>query len=305
MTNPAHSITYRHVVCALATLVYVLSFPAQEFMLDRWGELWVVVLRCGLGALTLLVLVPMREGWAGFREAPFGLLLRLGAIGVGGCATLLVFAQSLSDPVITTVLICAIPAKAALWDWWADGKRLPLLQWGGVMLALLGGLIASDVMAREWSGFRGGEVLILLSNLLFIWFSRRTQPITQVSSAVSATITMLGATGICLMFLLLGYVLGWQDWTETPANPNRRDLAAAFTMGTLALGFGMALWMHAVQVAGITTAGAHLNGIPFYLMLIMMVLGQPFAAIQAIGGVIVVIGAALVQWPQPRQQTSP
>ena len=63
----------------------------------------------------------------------------------------------------------------------------------------------------------------------------------------------------------------------------------------LAIGISHILWIKSVAQLGIGLASFHLNAVPFYVMLILFLIGGSWIWNQTIGAIIVIIGVILAQ----------
>ncbi len=91
---------------------------------------------------------------------------------------------------------------------------------------------------------------------------------------------------ICSIFL---------DITETASPITLEHLGLVLIYGWLGLGISQIFWIKSVSKLGIGVASFHLNAAPFYVMLILFILGDSWVWSQAIGAVIVITGVILAQ----------
>lgn len=68
----------------------------------------------------------------------------------------------------------------------------------------------------------------------------------------------------------------------------------------LALGLSQVFWIKAVGEVGIGVASFHLNATPFYVMIIIFILGSEWNWMQALGAVILTVGTVMAQLPEKR-----
>jgi drug/metabolite transporter (DMT)-like permease len=61
------------------------------------------------------------------------------------------------------------------------------------------------------------------------------------------------------------------------------------------LGISQILWIKAVSQLGIGIASFHLNAVPFYVMLMLFILGDQWIWRQAIGALVVITGVIIAQ----------
>tara|TARA_X000000368_G_C22671366_1_gene554067 strand:+ start:301 stop:636 length:336 start_codon:yes stop_codon:yes gene_type:complete len=68
----------------------------------------------------------------------------------------------------------------------------------------------------------------------------------------------------------------------------------------LALGLSQVFWIKAVGAVGIGVASFHLNATPFYVMIIIFILGSEWNWMQALGAAILTVGTVMAQLPEKR-----
>ena len=84
---------------------------------------------------------------------------------------------------------------------------------------------------------------------------------------------------------------GWPDWGAI--GPTQFAGLAVFGIGSMAI--SQLLWIISVGRIGIGAASMHMNAVPFYVMLIVFILGGPWNWAQTLGAAIVVSGALIAQ----------
>jgi drug/metabolite transporter (DMT)-like permease len=65
----------------------------------------------------------------------------------------------------------------------------------------------------------------------------------------------------------------------------------------VAVCLSMLLWLRAARLIGVTIAAMHQNMVPFYVMAMALAIGGRVETAQLVGGIMVVTGAVLAQWP--------
>jgi drug/metabolite transporter (DMT)-like permease len=289
----ARSLALRgNLLALLSTVLWASSFPATEFLLRGWDPL----LLCGArltGAATFLVALAALTGrLRELRWAPWRDVALLGAVGVAAPVFLLVLGQSRSDAVAVAIISTTLPLIAALMSWLLDGRRPGLLVLVGILLAILGGSLATVAQAGAAAGPRGGEVLVLGSMILWIWYSRAALARLHGHSdlAIGGLTFMAGAAlvvGAVAVALPLGLVAPRLDLGAA-------NVVALLWMSMIAIGLSVLLWFSCARLLGITVAAIHTN-LAFYVMLIALALGGAVSGRQVLGAVLVAAGAFLAQ----------
>ena len=94
-------------------------------------------------------------------------------------------------------------------------------------------------------------------------------------------------------------VLGFGETEIGNMDSNNIMLLLIFSLPAIAI--SQLLWILAVGKLGILMASLHMNAVPFYVMLIVvMFLGEPWGWDQAIGAIFVATGVFLAQAPAPK-----
>jgi len=281
-----------------STLSWALAFPLTEVLLASWDPLPLTAMRiAGAGAILLLLALAFgcrRE----LQWTPWLRVLRVGGIGIGLSALALVLGQRWSDPITAAVLATTSPALAALYVWWTDGERPRALVLAGVVLSVVGALLASIRPFEAAAGLRGGEVLVLASLVLWVWYSRacvvELEGLSDITRGALATL----AGGLVLL-LALGL------WSLTGIAPPRVDWSAENAVRLALLAFAIAgaagLWTPAVRLLGVTVASMHLDLAPLYVILLGLPFGVRPTPGQIVGALLVVAGTTLAQWPRPHE----
>ena len=240
------------------------------------------------------------EGIPTVLAAPWVRGLTVGGIGFGFGAILLLVGQKMSDPVTPAIVATMMPIASAAIEVVLDKRKLRLQLLGGITLAMVGGLLATGV--RLLDGTFGLRALFcLLSICLFAWATRKTtRDFQTLSSLGQTTVTMVGALVITLMVHGSFLVLGFGE-TEI-GNMDSQHIIMLLIFSLPAIAISQLLWIWAAGKLGILMASLHMNAVPFYVMLIVvMFLGDPWRWDQAIGAVLVATGVLLAQVPGPKK----
>ncbi|HEX6014424.1 MAG TPA: EamA family transporter [Geminicoccaceae bacterium] len=170
-------------------------------------------------------------------------------------------------------------------------------------MALLGGSLASLAGATTAAGPRGGEVLVLGSMILWIWYSRAALARMRGHSdlALSGLAFAAGAL-IVAPLVALALPLGL---AAPRFDLSVRTLAVLAWMSMAAIGLSVLLWFTCARLLGVTVAAVHTNLAPFYVMLIALGFGGSVAGQQLAGAALVVAGALLAQLTALRRRPLP
>ncbi len=233
--------------------------------------------------------------------------------GAGGLALSIsnlsfVWGQRHVDPVTAAVIVSALPAASVAIGLLTRTERLTVMLAAGIALAVAGGFLASMGLqpgsGGEAEGSIVGAVMIALGVFCYAW---HTRIIVTVSPGISAlakaaicmTVSALMTAIVAEVSLLVGLVPLDYDLSLP-------SIALIAWTGAVAIGGSTALWFASGRMIGVTVAAMHHNMVPFYVMLMALVLGGIIAAQTIAGAVLVVLGAVLAQMPgmplRPRRQ---
>ena len=107
------------------------------------------------------------------------------------------------------------------------------------------------------------------------------------------TVTFTGGALFCLLTYSVALLTGWVEPVDL--NVSTTVWSSFFVYSIAAMGISQALWLAAVKHLGIGLAGYHLNATPFYVMIILVLLGQSWDANQLAGAIILLIGVVVAQ----------
>ena len=283
-----------NLTCFTAMVMWAFAFPIAEVMLQSWGAISLVLARQLIGVSVLLTIWLWLDGWATVYNANWRRGVGVGGVGFGlGSMTFLV-GQSLSDAVTPAIAASMMPIIGVLLEVTLDGRRLRPRLLGGIVLALLGGLLAIGTRMGD-GNFGWGGLLCLLSVVLFAWGTRATTHDFRSLSFVGRTaITMAGSFAIVLtinlamlLFDISGAEIGLLD---------TRHIALLVFSSVASLALAQFLWIRGASGLGILLASLHMNAVPFYVMVIVVLfLDEPWNWWQAAGAALVASGVMLAQ----------
>jgi len=234
------------------------------------------------------------DGFARVRAANWAGGLHIGGIGFGlGSITFLV-GQNMSDAVTPAIAASMMPIMGGLLEVTLDGRRLRARLVCGILFALAGGLLATGARMSE-GNFGWGSLLCLFSVMLFAWATRATNHNFRSLSFIGQTaITMSGSLIVVLAIYLLMVLLNIPGTTIGLLDSNHLPLLIFTSVASLAL--AQFMWIRGAAGLGILLASLHMNAVPFYVMVIVVLfLGESWNWSQAAGAALVGIGVLLAQ----------
>ncbi|HWA42967.1 MAG TPA: DMT family transporter [Hypericibacter adhaerens] len=247
-------------------------------------------------ALTLL-LTERRRAWPSY--LPWGHILLLGAIGMGGWATCLTLGVYFSDPITVTAISAAGPVVSAVLARSFDHRPLTRAAYIGMVLAVIGGLIVAlfkpgQVLAL---GFRGGEFIIIAGMSLWTLYSIKAQQWLSPLGLSQLRVTLLtaGAAAIGLwVIFVIALLLGFAD--APTEMPSLRVLAELLWLGIGPTALGVVFWNMGVARLGVAISALYTNLSPVIsVLLAVLFLGAETTGLQILGGLVVLAGVIWMQ----------
>ncbi len=303
MVQKPPSILTANLACFFAMLLWAVGFPATEVLLDSWGALSLLNIRMGISAVLLLLCWAYFDGFEAIVNANWPLALLVGGLGFGIGTILLMIGQKLSDPVTPAIAAAMMPIFGAMLEILFDGRKLRPLLVLGILLALGGGYLATGVKLED-SQFGLGALLCLLAIILFACATRaNTKNFQDLSALGQSTVGIVGAftTGILCYLIAISFGLG-----ETGiGNHDVFHISLLLYVAIFSIAVAQSLWIWAVGGLGILVASFHMNAVPFYVMVtVVLLMGGEWNWWQAAGAGLVAVGVILAQLASRRQWTS-
>ena len=274
-------------------ILWAAGFPAAEILLETWPPLTLITARFALAVAMLVTLWLILEGPAALRRANWGAGLRVGSVCFGLGAWCLLIAQDLTDPVTVAIIASTCPLAATIIEVATGQRRLRANFLLGLAFSLVGGVIASG--SGGFSADLGlGALAAVVSCFLFSWGSfASVRDFPDLSALGRSTVTLAGGGAMTLALLAGSIILGYDMAPATGVDLHQLGLVGIYAVAGMAL--SQVLFIASVGRLGIAVASFHVNVAPFYVMLILLSLGQPWSWPQAIGAAIVGAGVVLSQ----------
>ena len=282
-------------------LVWAMGLPAADYLIGPVPPLWLTAARMVVAALVLLPVWLLLER-PDLRPIPWRLAIGVGALLAAG-AFLLVVAQAQTDAVTVAVVSAAMPVVGLGIEVLTDGRRLTLAMGMGVALSLFGGILALGTGMGTGMGEAGlrldlglGALAALASITLYTLGSRWTvTALPGLTPLGRSTLTILGAALVTILAATLATGLGapGPDWAAL----GLREAVALLIYGVFAMALSQILWIASIGHLGIGLGALHINTAPFYVMVFLFLLGQPWNWMQAFGALVVGLGVLIAQAP--------
>lgn len=274
-------------------VAWALGLPAAQSLIEPVPPLMLTAARMALAAAALVPLWALIEGRGAMAGAAWlrGILIGGSTIGFG--AFLLVLGQGMTNAVTVAVISATLPIVGLAIEVAMDGRRLTRALVLGVGLSLIGGLVAlGSITGGLALGL--GAALCFAAVIAFTLGSRLTVKAFPNLSPLGATaVTISGAALATSAAAVAQAALGGPlpDWGQL----GWIDFGALALYALIGMALSQVLWILSVGHLGIGLASLHINAAPFYVMLLLFALGDPWNWAQALGAAIVGAGVLIAQ----------
>ena len=227
----------------------------------------------------------------------------IGGISIGLGAFMLVVGQGLTDSVTVAVISAAMPVIGIGIEVVMDGRKITPNLVVGTVLSLAGGLMALGGVTGG-AGLGLGALLCFGAVLLFTVGSRLTvTAFPQLTALGRTTVTLTGATLATAVAAAVSLLLGAPGPNWAVLGLKEFGALVLFSIGGLAI--SQMLWIASIGSIGIALASLHINATPFYVMIILFVMGGEWRWSQALAAAIVGLGVLVAQGLIPLRRSHP
>ncbi len=282
-----------NLACVASMAIWAVGFPLADALLTTLSSLTVSVIRMTLAALFLIPLWGLVEGGGALRRADWAKGLRVGAIGFGLGAWLLVYAQQHTDGITVAVIAATMPVAGIALECLHDGRRLNRRLIIGLILSVVGGI--ATYAARMGNLHLGlGAFAAFASVVIFSWGSRASVIALPGHTALARSAVTLAGAALALVIAQIAWTaFGGETIPWAAIGPREWTYLAIYAIGSLAL--SQVLFMIGVAGLGIGIASMHINIAPFYVMLIALAFGTEWSWGQGVGAAVVALGVIIAQ----------
>lgn len=292
------------VALASAAMFGTSGAVGKSLLLTGWSSGAAVALRIGLGAAILAVpgALAMRGHWHLLRRPVTWIHTGLfGLVAVAGCQLFYFLAVERLSVGVALMLEYLGPILVVGWLWARHGQRPRPLTVAGIALALLGLLLVLDVLGEVQLSAVGVMWGLLAAVGLAVFFVVGSDDTSGLPPFAFAALGMTFGTVALVLAGLVGLV---------PMQASTQDVVLA---GSSAPWWVPVLWLGLVAaalayVSGVVAARAlgakvasfvGLAEVMFAVLFAWLLLGELPAAIQLLGGVLIVAGVAAVKADEP------
>jgi drug/metabolite transporter (DMT)-like permease len=290
---PGRSLLIANLICLASMVIWASGLPAADLIVPHMPPLALTAARALMAAAVLVPIWWAVEGSASLRNADWLRGAWVGFVTLGLASVTVIIALTLTDAVTVAIVTAVMPVAGIALECVADRRPFTRAVAMGLLLSIAGGLVAlaGNMGAVD---FGLGALAALASVLCYTWGSRETVKALPNLTALGRSAVTVGGAAVVMLIVALGDGLvrdAWPDWGAIGA----REFMGLAIFGIGSMAISQLLWIISVGRIGIGAASLHMNAVPFYVMLMVFLLGGAWSWWQTAGAVIVVAGALIAQ----------
>ena len=282
-----------NLLAMLSMLLWATSFPITDVLLNTWDPLSLALVRLSGAGLVLALLVMIRMRSCTWQNWPLKDALLTGALGIGIGTALMNFGIRYSNPINVAVIATTVPVVSIIMGVLRGEERITLKVAIAICLSLAGGVLVSASSLQTQAGFEGGELLMITAVILWTWYSRVSVTRLLVIPALPRVMLGMIAGGMALLPIIA--IVHWGGLAELSFSSTSTDLLFVTWLCVFAVGAGMVYWMMSAERIGVTVAAIHINVVPFYVLILMLLFGGSLLLAQVAGAMLVATGVVIAQ----------
>ena len=279
------------------SMIPVLATLAQHY--DIWllsGARYLL----GLPVLWLAVLLSARPSATPGR-LNWVRLLKLGA-AMTGFSVFYTFGVANTHPATAAIVLMCAPIWATLLSRLMLGATTPQGFFTTLALVVGGGIVVvAGTPGRQPGsyGLEGGEVLLVIAQLCWSWYSIRAQQwLSDRGQVALSALTSTVASVLLAIVCLVVWGAGGITWPLRP--PTIGELGMIAWVGVFGVAIAVLLWNTGVSLVGVPVASLFSNSAPIFAIGLAALFGHEPTWLQLVGGGVVLGGIGLHQLRQMR-----
>lgn len=278
----------------LMAFIWGVNFPVIKAALSEIPPLAFNALRFPLAALTVLLILKLREGVSWPRRGDVPAVIGLGILGNLVYQGFFIFGIDLTLAGNTSLLLATTPVWTLVLSTLLKQERAGPLVWVGILSTLAGMVLV--VMGGALSvGIRGGS---LKGDLLVVGAAMTWAVYTVLSAHLVRRYGSIRVAAWTLWVGTVGLVLwGLPSLSRVPvAQLSGRAWSGVIYAGVLAIGLAYVLWNRGIKTIGSSRTAAYANLTPVVALLVAWLwLGEVPAPLQLVGAGIILAGVSLAR----------
>jgi len=293
-------VTLREMVLANLGLTLMIFFwgaffPILERLLLVWDVYSITLARQVLGTAVLYIAVVVeRQRTPLPKVRSWWPILLLGGIGVTVGSLLTSLGVQYSSGLSAAIISTTNPVGSALTA--AALYREPLGRGilFGTALSVIGGLISVFAgQSVEGAHFQGGEIMIVLANVLWTWMSMAAQRWLRGYSQMQITCYTVAAGAFWLLLLLP--VVAATKIVPIQMDFSPLSIAMVAFAGAFPIAIGNFFWHYGVSRIGIVVSSMYNNLLPVAAVAVTVLMGGIFTWWQLLGAGVILVGVFTAQ----------
>ena len=277
----------------LAGLIWGASFLFVEYALTALTPIGVAFWRTTFGALAMLIAVLIYRSKLPTSFEAWRKMAIAGMFMSSVPFTLFAFAQTYVTSALASILNAVTPIATVIVMLIAfrSEKLLP-----HVVVGLVVGLIGVLIVLGVWQGFGDNEPLAIVALLVAVTCYGIGTPYVRKYIAplkLSTEVSVFGQIGTAAVTLLPIYLISGQYFTSTPTLP---AIGSVLAIGALGSGVAYLLYYKVLDVVGSAIASSVTYITPVIAVILgVLLLNEELHWYEPVGGVIIIVGAAISQ----------
>jgi drug/metabolite transporter (DMT)-like permease len=277
----------------VAGLIWGGSFLFVEYALTFLTPVGVAFWRTTFGAIAMLIAILIYRSKLPTSIAAWRKMAVAGMFMSSVPFTLFAFAQTYVTSALASIINAVTPMATVVVMLIAfrSEKLLP-----HVVVGLVVGLVGVLIVLGVWQGFGDNEPLAIVALLVAVTCYGVGTPYIRKYVAplkLSTEVSVFGQIGTAAVTLLPVYLLSGQYFTATPTFP---AIASVIAIGALGSGVAYLLYYKVLDVVGSAIASSVTYITPMIAVVLgVLLLNEELHWYEPVGGLIIILGAAISQ----------
>jgi len=286
--------TKLYLFLALTILIWGNSFIVVEMALEDGATPTLIAMARFLTASAIFVGYLLIRRPRGIDRSDVRVFLLLAFIGIGVYYVFQYYGVQFAGPAITSILVTFLcPIMIFLISYLRLGERVSPSQTAGLVVAAVGALFVitngSVAFISNWEQLLGGAFGVACAVLWAVYTVQGKKVVMKYDPLVATAYLSLIGTVMMVPFALAE--ISMADEILFPPS----FYVAVLYLGVLCTVIGYVLWFRALTGLSASSTGATLYFEPIVTVIFAwVILGQAIGWITAVGGVLVMLGVALV-----------
>ena len=276
----------------LVVLIWGTNFVVMKSTFDALPPFAFNVVRLSLATVLLILALWWKEGWRSIPKRDWLKLIGLGLLGSTFYQIPFIAGLNLTTAGNSALLIATIPVWAALLARLLGWERITPRMWLGISLSFLGVILVTVASPNGFSlnssGFLG-DLLTLVAAVCWAGYTVFSKDLLKRYSPLRVS-TLALIPGVAGLWLVSLPAVLQTDWSDLSVG----GWAAVLYSGVFSIAVAYVIWATGVQRVGAARTAVYNNLIPVVtFILAYLVLSQPMAPLQLLGGAVVLVGVWL------------